>query len=200
MNPVGDNLVSSAIVEMCDFIHKENITSLLAHIVTKHLSADSESPMPSLEDISSPYVTTLTTLRLAYEEKMAFSKKSSANSTEQRVANDADAHSGYIYGDTASRSVPSTMNEKAREDQRKFREIDKEESYFDADDDETPATNPGVPTGGVDEVATQDADQLRAPRIFSLIQAPHFEGTQRRFDDENAVNHTEGVASGGHSQ
>ena len=39
-NPVGDNLVSSAIVEMCDFIHRENITSLISHIVTKHRVAE----------------------------------------------------------------------------------------------------------------------------------------------------------------
>lgn len=71
-NPVGDNLVSSAIVEMCDFIHNENIMSLMEYIVTKHLSAapHTESQGPSLEDVSSPYVSTLTTLRESYEQNL----------------------------------------------------------------------------------------------------------------------------------
>ena len=71
-NPVGDNLVSSAIVEMCDFIHNENIMSLMEYIVTKHLSVapQTESPGPSLEDVSSPYVSTLTTLRESYEQNL----------------------------------------------------------------------------------------------------------------------------------
>ena len=199
-NPVGDNLVSSAIVEMCDFIHRENITSLISHIVTKHLSAASENPMPSLEDVSSPYVTTLTTLRLAYEKNIMSSEKNTMDSAEQRIAHAVDSHSqsGYIYGDTISRPASLTMNEKAREDQRKFREIDKEESYFDADDDETPTTIPLVQTG-IDEAQDAENDLVLAPRIFSLMQAPLFDGTQRRLDDENAANHTEGVASVGSS-
>lgn len=74
-NPVGDNLVSSAIVEMCDFIHNENIMSLMEYIVTKHLShKDNESPGPSLEDVSSPYVSTLTTLRESYEQNLHSAK------------------------------------------------------------------------------------------------------------------------------
>lgn len=75
-NPVGDNLVSSAIVEMCDFINSENIMSLMEYIVTKHLSVThTESPGPSLEDVSSPYVSTLTTLRESYEQNLEAAKK-----------------------------------------------------------------------------------------------------------------------------
>jgi len=69
-NPVGDNLVSSSIVEMCDYINTENINCLIEHIATKHLSSTSIEtiPVPSLEDVSSPYVNTLTVLRRAYEK------------------------------------------------------------------------------------------------------------------------------------
>jgi len=69
-NPVGDNLVSSATVEMCDFIHSENINSLIEHIVTEHLSVEGTTN-PSLEDLSSTYVNTLTVLRTAYEKKIS---------------------------------------------------------------------------------------------------------------------------------
>lgn len=145
--------MSSAIVEMCDFVQKENIKSLLEYIVTKHLSASSDTPIPSLEDVSSPYVTTLKTLRLAYENNLKItSEPSSVNSTsEQLVHGDEEARPGYSHGETHVRSAPRPMNEKAREDQRKFREMDHEESYFDADDDDIPTMNATVPPG-VDEV------------------------------------------------
>merc|ERR1719223_1182324 len=61
-NPVGDNLVSSSIIEMCDFVRTENIKSVIEHIVTKHLQQQppsstevSDSTMkrpPSLEDVA----------------------------------------------------------------------------------------------------------------------------------------------------
>ena len=74
-NPVGDNLVSSAIVEMCDFIHNEGIMTLMEYIVTKHLSPESGSSGPSLEDVSSPYVSTLTALRKTYEQNLKAAKQ-----------------------------------------------------------------------------------------------------------------------------
>jgi len=75
-NPVGDNLVSSAIVEMCDFIHNENIMSLMEYIVTKHLSVThTDCRGPSLEDVSSPYVSTLTTLRESYEQHLEAARR-----------------------------------------------------------------------------------------------------------------------------
>ena len=50
--------------------------------------------------------------------------------------------------------------------QRKFREVDQEESYFDIDDEEP---NTLVPPA-VDEVAAQEGDDLRrTPRMFSLL-------------------------------
>lgn len=127
-NPVRDNLVSSSIVEMCDFINTENILCLMEYIVTKHLfsATGTEGSGPSLEDVSSPYVSTLTALREAYEKLLH--EKSNLNQ-------------GQGIGQTTDMNVASSgesgrvvMNEKALEDQRKFREADQEESYFDSDD------------------------------------------------------------------
>eukprot|EP00956_Cyclotella_meneghiniana_P007945 scaffold10562_cov90-Cyclotella_meneghiniana.AAC.2 len=67
--PVGNNLVSSAILEMCDFIRTENIKSLVHYIVTKHLSSPTTSTeKKSLETIADPYVDTFKQLRKKYEE------------------------------------------------------------------------------------------------------------------------------------
>ena len=67
--------------------------------------------------------------------------------------------------------------------QRKFREVDQEESYFDADDDEP---NTVVPPG-VDEVAAQEAENElhRTPRMFSLAQAPHLSNGALRIDERD---------------
>ena len=83
-NPVGDNLVSSSIIEMCDYINSENINPLIEHIATKHLSATSieTMPVPSLEDVSSPYVNTLTVLRRAYEKLLDDRKRGISNSSK----------------------------------------------------------------------------------------------------------------------
>lgn len=119
-NPVGDNLVSSSIIEICEFIRTENIRSLIEYIVTKHLSEgqalsnsrDSDfKHLPSLEDVATPYVDTLTQLRQKYEENI---KKD-------------DSTDGFTDGGERRRTA---LNEKAIEDQRKFRETDEEESYF----------------------------------------------------------------------
>jgi hypothetical protein len=133
-NPVGDNLVSSSIVEMCDFINTEKIRSLMEYIVTKHLfSASSEVPGPSLEDVSSPYVNTLTALRQGYEmllhEKMGNKQNQGQRSRDQILLGEMN-----IIGSTSGENGRVIMNEKALEDQRKFRQVDQEESYFDSDD------------------------------------------------------------------
>jgi protein phosphatase-4 regulatory subunit 3 len=117
-NPVGDNLVSSAIVEMCDFIHTENIKSLIEYIVTKHLTATSaEPPFPSLEDVSSPYVSTLTVLRKAYEKNSRENEKAQAGNSKDESLSEAENHSRYFHGDSVVRSARVVMNEKALEDQ-----------------------------------------------------------------------------------
>jgi protein phosphatase-4 regulatory subunit 3 len=118
-NPVGDNLVSSAIVEMCDFIHTENIKSLIEYIVTKHLFATSaEAPGPSLEDVSSPYVSTLTVLRKAYEKNLKGANKAqTADSKEQPATESEESHSRYFHGNSVVRAPRVVMNEKALEDQ-----------------------------------------------------------------------------------
>jgi hypothetical protein len=194
-NPVGDNLVSSAIVEMCDFIHAENIKSLIEHIVTKHLSATSETSIPSLEDVSSPYVSTLTILRKAYENNLKTADKATApDCKEGEPAEDDNSHSGYFHGSPAART-PVALNEKAREDQRKFRESDQEESYFDSDDDDGPTPNTLVPPG-VDEVAAQEAENElhRTPRMFSLAQTPLLNGTPLGLDEQKIPEAQHGTA------
>ena len=118
-NPVGDNLVSSAIVEMCDFIHTENIKSLIEYIVAKHLSAtNTEALVPSLEDVSSPYVSTLTVLRKAYEKNLKGGNKAqNVDAQEQPQGGSDDSHSRYFHGNSVVRSSRVVMNEKALEDQ-----------------------------------------------------------------------------------
>jgi hypothetical protein len=119
-NPVGDNLVSSATVEMCDFIHAENINSLIEHIVTKHLSAE-EAENPSLEDLSSTYVSTLTVLRKAYEKNLKEANKSqSSDSKEESGAEGGEGHSRYFNGNSLGPTTRVVMNEKAQEDQVSF--------------------------------------------------------------------------------
>ena len=122
-NPVGDNLVSSSIVEMCDYINSENILSLIEYIATKHLSATgAENPLPSLEDVSSPYVSTLTCLRQAYEKNL------------NTNGNDSMQTSEGLSNGTHEQNRTTVMNEKALEDQKKFQEADREESYFESDE------------------------------------------------------------------
>ncbi|KAG7354245.1 component of IIS longevity pathway SMK-1-domain containing protein [Nitzschia inconspicua] len=126
-NPVGDNLVSSSIVEMCDYITTENIISLMEYIVTKHLfSVGTETSGPSLEDVSSPYVSTLTALREAYEKLL----REKGDHSQQIQGLDPMSETSAPAED-AGRIV---MNEKALEDQRKFREEAEDESYFESDD------------------------------------------------------------------
>lgn len=162
-NPVGDNLVSSSIVEMCDFIQNENIKSLIEYIVTKHLSAsDPQTTVPSLEDVSGPYVTTLTTLRKAYEDNLNATNKSQSGGGGPR----SPGGSRY-FSDMPHHHHGRQLSGKALEDQRKFRLVDQEESYFDADDEESGSAS--------NEVAAQEVVERelhRTPRMFSLAQAP----------------------------
>lgn len=116
-NPVGDNLLSSAIVEMCDYIHSQNIKSLIEHIVTVHV-APTFSREKSLEDLSSPYVNTLTILRQAYEENLR-AEHSFANPS-QSDGNGITAmqeESRYFVNLPVTRTESAPMSEKAREDQ-----------------------------------------------------------------------------------
>jgi len=134
-NPVGDNLVSSSIVEMCDFINSKKMNSLIEYIVTKHLSAtEAEAPVPSLEDVSSPYVRTLTDLREAYETLVR--ERNSRDSNPNQLTNENQNNNTGLTNLVVGRANRVVTNEKALEDQRKFREADQEESYFDCDDDD----------------------------------------------------------------
>jgi len=153
-NPVGDNLVSSSIVEMCDFINSKNISSLIEYIVTKHLSVtDTEAPVPSLEDVSSPYVNTLTCLRHAYEKLLHDKRNVDQNNEKQSI--------GLTNIENHGRVV---MNEKALEDQRKFREVDQEESYFDCDDEPS----------------------IRTPRILSQPQHANIKIDESKISDKSS--------------
>lgn len=177
-NPVGDNLVSSSIVEMCDFIRSDNIKSLVEYIVVKHMTPNPENEVPSLESISSPYVGTFGLLRQLYENN-----KNGQGDTQMQNANPATAEEGgnqppssYFHHNAANHVV---LNEKALEDQRKFREADQESSYFDADEDDPPSPNSNaVPTTGREIGLADGMSPLhRAPRIFALVQPPRLNGT-----------------------
>lgn len=70
---VGNNLLSSAILEMCDFICIENIKSLIDYIVTTHLTSKNPGSSIgisnlSLEEIANPHVETFKQLRKIYNE------------------------------------------------------------------------------------------------------------------------------------
>lgn len=64
--------------EICDYINTSNIKCLIDYVVTKHFypqeteqnnaSNISHVQNPSLEDVATPYVDTLTLLRQKYEE------------------------------------------------------------------------------------------------------------------------------------
>ncbi|GKY97736.1 hypothetical protein MPSEU_000731800 [Mayamaea pseudoterrestris] len=168
MNPVGDNLLSSAIVEMCDYIHSENINSLVEYIVKNHLQAK-DGAVQSLEDVSSPYVNTLTMLRKAYEESEAAKRKSDSNRPS----------SPYAAVDASPTSPRHQQNSRqlsgrALADQRKFRELDEEESYFDSEDDfdQSDAPRRAVHlTGDEGNIHDNPESELhRTPRMFSLAQ------------------------------
>jgi protein phosphatase-4 regulatory subunit 3 len=191
-NPVGDNLVSSSIVEMCDFINTENIISLIEYIVTRHLSSSgSDAPLPSLEDVSSPYVSTLTCLRQAYEKLLhEKNNRHQHQGRDQKSEGDSEsggeAHSRYFHDGAVGRKRV-VMNEKALEDQRKYMSADREESYFDADDDDEGPPLPPV----VDEVDAQvetDNELHRTSRMFSLNQAPLLNNAHLCDFDENDEN------------
>jgi len=139
-NPVGDNLISSAIIEICDFILSENIEPLIEHIATKHLSNKDEqestvSKTVSLEEVSTPYVDTLTLLRKRYEDnknanvKVEQGENINGSSLQNRMENEQS----YFMNSGLGRIG---LSGKALEDQRKFRENDEEDSYFNTDDDD----------------------------------------------------------------
>lgn len=193
-NPVRDNLISSAVLDILEFINSEKINSLLDHIVTKHMmsssssSSTSEHAIPSLEDVSSPYFSTFATLRKSYEANIASQqggiggsssnnsiivpqKKHNTNNHSTKISNARRIHivgggnmfiekyhvtdvqhnhsDEYIGNNNTDDQTPSLvvaqaevqlqpaaarqLTGKALEDQRKFQEIDEEESYFDSD-------------------------------------------------------------------
>jgi protein phosphatase-4 regulatory subunit 3 len=96
---------------MCDFIHNQNIKSLIEYIVTKHLfeaTPKSVTDRPSLEDVATPYVQTLTILRKTYEDALRQANEQAA---------DKGAQSNGAFFDNSARTG---MSEKALEDQVRF--------------------------------------------------------------------------------
>ena len=122
-NPIGDNLLSSAIVEMCDFIHRHNIKSLIEYIVTKHLVTGRGLEEESLEDVATPYVSTLTTLRKAYEDNI--NSLSSANDNKlgnvqiqgEKTGRNGVSNQNRFFNTAMVRTNRVRMSEKAMEDQ-----------------------------------------------------------------------------------
>ena len=165
-NPVGDNLVSSAIVEMCDYITTEGIKSLLEYIVTKHLSVvpSTQEAIPSLEDVSSPYVSTLTVLRKAYEshlhqqqEQHQQQQLQEENPSERSPAEQEGCVEVNPLGSRFFKSGSNAnLTGEALEDQRKFQQVDAEASYFES--------------GG--EVSMNEDLLHRTPRMFSFPTQP----------------------------
>lgn len=100
---------------MCDFIHNQNIKSLIEYIVTKHLSAPSPSSVsdrPSLEDVATPYVQTLTILRKTYEDDLRHAKSQVADE-----GNISQSEGAYFDNSTVPRAG---MSEKVLEDQVRY--------------------------------------------------------------------------------
>ena len=148
-NPVGDNLVSSAIIDMCDFVRTENVKSLVEYIATKHLSphmsgsgknggfANGRST-PSLEDLAAPHVDTLAQLRKKHEENLAVA--AGAGHDHGDGGENRPPRSRYFGGGESEEASGGPgarvgLSERVREDQRRFREATAEESYFDDDED-----------------------------------------------------------------
>ena len=148
-NPVGDNLVSSAVVELCEFIRSETPSTLLLldHIIKKHLSDDA-----NLEQLAQQYVGTFTLMRKKYEEHQQVKADASASSTTSSVT-------------TSSNKRSWTMSAKAIEENRKFRLAGEEESYFmDDDEDEESGTGLGalLQYGSDDEKASSESAEGEA--------------------------------------
>jgi protein phosphatase-4 regulatory subunit 3 len=98
---------------MCDFIHNQNIKSLIEYIVTKHLfaaSPNSVTDRPSLEDVATPYVQTLTILRRTYEDDLR-------QANEQVADHEGRAQSNGVFFDNSAARTTTGRSEKALEDQ-----------------------------------------------------------------------------------
>jgi len=144
---VGSNLLSSAILEMCDFICIENIKSLIDCIVLKHLSKSTATSSattdgninPSLEDIANPHVDTFKQLRKAYGDNNSIKPGQGGGEGGGLFHSNSNVNvmNGNHDGLLMNGQGRSILNKKGLEDQRKFREADEEESYFNEDDSDT---------------------------------------------------------------
>lgn len=199
-NPVGDNLVSSAIIEMCNFVRTENIKSLLAYIVTRHLSLKSSVPMSatseesgdgpgssshglSLEDVATPYVDTLTQLRKKYEDNLKATKGVDNNivSTRSGVGgshDDSDGENGgpksfsNYFGNSPSRGgrVPRIGMSDKAIEDQRKFRETDEEESYFNDDDEEEDRQ----SPGRPESPSAGDKISGAPEDEDLQRAPHF--------------------------
>ena len=134
---VGNNLLSSAILEMCDFICIENIKSLIDYIVTTHLTSKYPGSSIginnlSLEEIANPHVETFKELRRIYNENTMTEKQGGGGLL---MLDNEVSINGSRDGIAMNGEDSIILNEKALEDQRKFRQADEDDSYFNDDDD-----------------------------------------------------------------
>lgn len=134
---VGNNLLSSAILEMCDFICIENIKSLIHYIVTTHSTCKNpESSIGisslSLEEIANPHVETFKQLRKIYNENTTTENQGGGGLL---ILDNEVSINGIRDGVAMNGEDSIILNEKALEDQRKFRQAEEDDSYFNDDDD-----------------------------------------------------------------
>ena len=104
--------------EICDYINTSNTKSLIDYIVTKHFypqeveptnpSNSSQTQNPTLEEVATPYVDTLTLLREKYEEM----SKGDLDFIAQKSKFDQDT-----YGPGSMRERAVRLSERAMEDQ-----------------------------------------------------------------------------------
>jgi hypothetical protein len=179
---------------MCDFILTEKITSLMDYIVTRFLSGP-ENGGPSLEDVSIPYVSTLTNLRQAYDNNLARQKKKNEGDEDNEKNVDEGEGSRYFLGNNImNRSRVRRLSGQALEDQRKFREVDEEQSYFEMDDGDEDLVNsrdsqptvPALPLLFNDSVRPVENELHRTPRMFSLTDASLMNSIDERTEEHIA--------------
>ena len=124
----------------------------------KHLSAPGPN-QKSLEEVATPYVNTLTTLRKAYEDSLSAATVISEggprnDDTKNKNSPNTSPIGNARYFSTMGGRPMELISEKALEDQRKFRQTGSEESYFDDDeDDDKPSLRPSSPAPLATEVA-----------------------------------------------
>ena len=143
---------------MCDFICQENIKSLIDYIVTKHLmkktalsTVDESAKMPSLDNIFINVETFQQLLKAHEENRRVEQGILGSHQDSEATTNMNGSHDGGGGGLLLMNGGPRLLSKRALEDQRKYRQADEEDSYFNEDDDDEPTpTEPNSSTEAVD--------------------------------------------------